>query len=271
MPLVDAHAHIHGHEYAADRPAMLARARAQGIAAIVTAGTDLASSEAACSLAGQDPCVWAAVGIHPHDAARAPAPARAELRRLAQSARVVAIGEIGLDFYRDLSPRSVQRRVFQEQLDLADELGLPVVIHSRDADAATHAMLAPWAARRRDSGAVEPFGVMHCYAYGAERLPAYVALGLFISLPGTVTYPKATLMHAAATAAPIDRLVLETDCPYLTPQSRRGRRNEPALLAETAGRVAALRGLSADDLRQRTTENARRLYRLPALGATEPC
>lgn len=269
MPLVDSHAHIQGHEYAADRAQMLERARAEGVVAIVTAGTDLESSEAAYTLAERESAVWAAIGIHPHDAAAAPPSASNELRGLARSSRVVAIGEIGLDFYRDRSPRDVQRRVFEQQLALADELGLPVVIHSRDADEATHAILAPWAARRRASGAGEPFGLMHCYAYGAERLPAYVQLGLFISMPGTVTYPKAAVMHGAARAAPIDALVVETDCPYLTPQSRRGRRNEPALLAETVAQIAHLRGMSIDDLRRRTTENARRLYRLPAPAVLE--
>ena len=269
MPLVDAHAHIHGREYAADRPQMLERARAQGVVAIVTAGTDLTSSEAACALAEAEPIVWAAVGVHPHDAASAPPSAGERLRQLAGSRRVVAVGEIGLDFYRDLSPRDVQRRVFERQLALAADLDLPAVIHSRDADEATHAILAPWAAGRRASGASEPFGVMHCYAYGAERVLAYTGLGLFISIPGTVTYPKAVSVHDGATAAPADLLVLETDCPYLTPQSRRGRRNEPALLAETVRRIAELRGVDEDELRLKTTENARRLYRLPALGASE--
>jgi TatD DNase family protein len=269
MPLVDSHAHIQGREYAADRPAMLARARAAGVIAIVTAGDDLASSAAGCDLAKREPDVWATVGIHPHNAATAPEDFSERLRTLAGSPRVVAIGEIGLDFYRDLSPRDVQCGVFERQLALADELRLPVVIHSRDADAATIAILEPWAAKRRAAGAAEPFGVMHCYAYGAERLPFYTGLGLYISIPGTVTYPQAALMQGAAVSAPLEMLVVETDCPYLTPQSRRGRRNEPALIAETASRIASLRAMEDADLRSITTENARRLYRLPALRTRE--
>ena len=261
IQLVDCHAHIQGGEYDEDRSRVLLRARDAGLAAIVVSGTDVASSRAAIHLAESDPHIWASAGIHPHDAAGVTPSDYDRIEEMARSARVVAIGEIGLDFYRDLSPRAVQRQVFEEQLALADRLDLPVVIHSRDADEDTIAILRPWAARRQAAGRAVPFGVMHCYAYGSERLHAYTALNLYISIPGTVTYPKATLMHSTAQQVPADRFVVETDCPYLTPQSRRGRRNEPSLLPETVAAVAVLRSESVEVTAAQSTANAQRLYR----------
>lgn len=265
MRLVDSHAHVQDVAYERDRATVLERARSAGVIAIVTAGTDLPSSQAAVQLAMAEPLIWAAVGIHPHDAAQAPSDTCAQLEQLARSERVVAIGEIGLDFYRDLSPRVAQERVFQEQLELAGRLDLPVVVHSREAHAATLGTLQPWASSQRASGRREPLGIMHCYAYGPERLADYLQLGFAISIPGTVTYPKAAAIADAAARAPLNRLVIETDCPYLTPQSRRGRRNEPALLTETVAKIAALRDISGTLVAERTTENAGRLFRLPVL------
>lgn len=259
--LVDCHAHVQSGEYDEDRSSVLQRARDAGLAAIVVAGTDVTSSRAAVRLAENDPLIWATAGIHPHDAAGVTPSDYDRIEEIARSPRVVAIGEIGLDFYRDLSPRALQRRVFEEQLELADRLDLPVVIHSRDADEDTIAILTPWATRRRAAGYAVPFGVMHCYSYGPERLHPYTALDLFVSIPGTVTYPKATLTHGTAHQAPADRFVIETDCPYLTPQSRRGRRNEPSLLPETVAAVAALRSESVEVTAAQSTANAQRLYR----------
>jgi len=222
------------------------------------------SSAAAVELAQRESAVWATVGIHPHQARQAQAADLDLLRTLAGSARVVAVGEIGLDFHYDHSPREQQLRVFELQLELADELSLPVVIHSRDADLDTFAILAAWSRRRSDRHSDGPFGVMHCYAYGAERLAAYADMGLFISIPGIVTYPKAEAAQQSAARVDEEVFVLETDCPYLAPQSRRGRRNEPALLRETAERVAALRGVHIEDVAKRSSANARRLYRLPS-------
>lgn len=204
------------------------------------------------------------MGIHPHEAQSTAAADLDQLRALAGSSRVVAVGEIGLDFHYDHSPRDQQRRIFELQLELADELKLPVVIHSRDADLETFAILSAWARRRSDRQFVKPFGVMHCYAYGPERLGAYADIGFFISIPGIVTYPKADEAQQSAVLVDDEVFVLETDCPYLAPQSRRGRRNEPALLHETADRVAALRGASIEHVAQRSSANALRLYRLPS-------
>jgi len=216
------------------------------------------------ALAQREPSVWAAAGIHPHEATASAEGDLGQIEALAGSPRVVAIGEIGLDFHYDHSPRDRQQSLFRRQLDLADRLRLPAVIHSRDADEATLAILSSWSPQRRSLGLPEPFGVMHCYAYGPERLRAYTDLGLYISLPGIVTYPKAEAVQQTAARVEAGVLLVETDCPYLAPQSRRGRRNEPSLLTETAARVASLRGVTVEALARQSTANARRLYDLPA-------
>ncbi|OGL15932.1 MAG: hydrolase TatD [Candidatus Rokubacteria bacterium RIFCSPLOWO2_12_FULL_71_22] len=253
--LFDTHAHLHFPEYAADLPDVLARARAAGVRRMLTIGTGVETSRAAVALAGREPDVWAAVGIHPHDAASADDTALAELERLASVARVVAIGETGLDFFRDLSPRAAQARAFRAQLALARRLGKPVVVHCRDAHAETLAILAE--ARVGDTG-----GIMHCFSGALDVARRCLDLGLLISLAGPVTYPKARALPDVARAVPADRLVIETDCPFLPPQPHRGKRNEPAYLTITAARVAELRGEPLEDLAARTTANARALLRV---------
>ena len=253
--LFDTHAHLHFPEYAADLPGVLARARAAGVRRMLTIGTDVETSRAAVALAGREPDVWAAVGIHPHDAASADDTALAELERLAGVARVVAIGETGLDFFRDLSPRAAQARAFRAQLALARRLGKPVVVHCRDAHAETLAILAE--ARVGDTG-----GIMHCFSGDLDVARRCLDLRLLISLAGPVTYPKARALPDVARAVPADRLVVETDCPFLPPQPHRGKRNEPAYLTITAARVAELRGEPLEDLAARTTANARALLRV---------
>ncbi|MBI4269320.1 MAG: TatD family hydrolase [Candidatus Rokubacteria bacterium] len=253
--LFDTHAHLHFPEYAADLPGVLARARAAGVRRMLTIGTDVETSRAAVALAGREPDVWAAVGIHPHDAASADDTALAELERLAGVARVVAIGETGLDFFRDLSPREAQARAFRAQLALARRLGKPVVVHCRDAHAETLAILAE--ARVGDTG-----GIMHCFSGDLDVARRCLDLGLLISLAGPVTYPKARALPDVARAVPADRLVIETDCPFLPPQPHRGKRNEPAYLTITAACVAELRGEPLEALAARTTANARALLRV---------
>ncbi len=172
------------------------------------------------AFADADPRVWATIGVHPHEAKDLERAGLERLRTLAASARTVAVGEIGLDYHYDHSPRQAQVRAsFELQLELADDLGLPVVIHSRDADADTFAILSAWSTGRRGSRRQEPFGVMHCYAYGPDRMREYVEIGLFISIPGIVTYPRAEQQQQTATLVDDEVLVLETDCPYLAPQS----------------------------------------------------
>jgi len=250
--LFDTHAHLHFPEFSEDLQEVLARARAAGVGRILTVGTDIESSRAAVTLADREPDVWAAVGIHPHDAASADSGALDDLERLAGADRVVAVGETGLDFFRDLSPREAQVEAFRAQLALARRLQKPVLVHCRDAHAETLAILAE--ARVGDVG-----GIMHCFSGDLDIARRCWDLGLLISLAGPVTYPRAGALPEVARAAPADRFVLETDCPFLPPQPHRGQRNEPGYLALTAARVAELRGEPLDALAARTTANARRL------------
>jgi TatD DNase family protein len=237
---------------------------------MVVIGEALDSSRAGVALAATDARLWAAVGIHPHEAHTATPDTYAALAALAREPRVVAIGEIGLDFHYDRSPRPVQAEVFRRQLELAAALNLPVSIHSRSAEAETLAILGDWSATRRAAGSREPLGVMHCFGYGPAAAARFVELGFFISLPGTVTFPKAEAVQAVARTVPDGMLVLETDAPVLAPQGHRGRRNEPAYLPETAATVAALRGVTAPVLAALTAANARRLFRLAASPAGTP-
>jgi TatD DNase family protein len=253
--LFDTHAHLHFPEYAGDRAEVLARARAAGVRGMVTIGTDVTASEAAIALAGEEPDVWASVGVHPHDAAAAGEASLAEIERLARAPRVVAVGEIGLDFFRNHSPRDVQIDVFRRQLELARRVALPVLIHCRDAHAETLAILAE--ARVGEMG-----GIMHCFSGDVEVARRCLDLGLLISLAGPVTYRNARALPEVARFVPADRLVLETDCPFLPPEGHRGKRNEPAHLGLTAARVAALRGEAIERVAAATSDNARALFRL---------
>ena len=253
--LFDTHAHLHFPEYAEDFDAMLARARDAGVRRMVTIGTDADTSRAALAIAGRDPNVWATVGLHPHDAESGDEAFFAELERLAASPRVVALGEMGLDFFRDLSPRPVQETVFRRQVALARRLRKPVVLHCRDAHAETLAILA-------EEHVADVGGIMHCFSGDVEIARRCLDLGLLISLAGPVTYPNARALPAVAKFVPADRLVIETDCPFLPPQPYRGKRNEPAYLTITASRVAELRGESLETLAARLTDNALRLFGL---------
>ena len=253
--LFDTHAHLHFPEFEADFDAMLARARAAGVRRILTIGTDVPTSRAAATLAAREADVWAAVGIHPHEAAEADDAALAEIERLASAPRVVAIGETGLDFFRDRSPREAQERAFRSQLALARRTGKPVLVHCRDAHEATLTLIGE--ADVREIG-----GIMHCFSGDVAIARRCLDLGLLVSLAGPVTYPKPGALPEVARFVPGDRLVVETDCPFLPPQPYRGKRNEPAYLAITAARVAELRGEPLADLAARMSENARALLRL---------
>lgn len=221
---------------------------------MLTIGTSAESSREAVALAEREPDLYAAVGIHPHDAAEADEAAFEELRRLAEaSGRVVAIGEIGLDFFRNLSPRDVQAEVFRRQLDLARRVGKPVLIHCREAHAETLEIL-------RAEGVQSVGGIMHCFSGDAEVARRCLDLGLLISLAGPVTYPNARKLPEVVRLVPEDRLVVETDCPFLPPQPYRGKRNEPAYLPITAARVAELKGAPLEELGRRMTENALALF-----------
>lgn len=263
--LVDSHTHIGMPQFDGDRRAVLERAFAAGVEWLLDVGADLASSQRAADLAGHEPRIRAAVGIHPHDAATVNRVALAELRALGQGQGVVAIGEIGLDYYRDLSPRAQQREAFESQLALAQELGLPVIVHDREAHADTLAILR----RAAQQPGASLRGVMHCFSGDLTLARAVLGLGFYIGIAGPVTYPRNETLSEVARLVPANRLLIETDCPYLAPQTCRGRRNEPAYVRFVAERVAELRGLSPSELGEITSENAQALFD-PGAGCGSP-
>jgi TatD DNase family protein len=258
--LIDTHAHLDFSQFDGDRQAVIARARAAGVGAIINVGTDLASSRRAVQLAADQDRIYAAVGMHPHDARKLDGTALAELRRLAQSAKVVAVGEIGLDFYRDLSPRGVQRKAFQAQLAWAAKLGKPVIVHDRDAHEEVMDLLAGWAGGLSHSRLAGRLGVLHTFSGDVAMAERAVDLGFFVSVAGPVTYQNAGRLLEVVQAIPLERLLVETDCPYLAPHPHRGQRNEPAHVRLVAARVAAVRGISPGEIEEATTANAQRLF-----------
>ncbi len=251
--LVDSHCHLQDSQFESDRDEVLDRARQAGVSAFVVIGTDLESSRRAVDLADSHSDVYAAVGVHPHDAKDLDDRTLGALERLADSPKVVAIGEIGLDYYRNLSPPEAQIDALQRQLDLARRLSLPVVIHSRDADGETYDVIAAYEERALpDWPKDRPLGVMHCFAGDLMLALRYIQIGFMISIPGTCTYPKADRVGAVAGGIPLRWMAVETDAPYLPPQPHRGRRNEPAYLPDTVARIAELRGDSVQTVAERT-------------------
>ncbi|NOT29359.1 MAG: TatD family hydrolase [Planctomycetes bacterium] len=252
--ITDSHAHLYWKSFDEDRAAVLARARAAGVTRMVVVGTNLESSRAAFALCAEEPGLFPTAGIHPQDAAAATPVARAEVEALCRRPECVGVGEAGLDWFKNLSPRAAQLDAFLWQLELARELDKPVVIHCRDAHADTERCLAQFPGVR---------GVMHCYSMGPAELAPYLAAGLFISFSGVVTYPKNEANRAAAAAVPLERLLVETDCPYLAPQGKRGKRNEPAFVLTVLEELARVRGTSVAELAHATSLNAARLFVLP--------
>jgi TatD DNase family protein len=257
VPLVDTHAHLSDQRFAGDLRAVLDRAAASGVGACVVVGYDLASSRSAVRLAHEIDSIWAAVGIHPHRASSVDDAALDALRSLARQPRVVALGECGLDFYRDLSPRDAQRRAFAAQLDLAAELDLPIIVHSREAMEETLSTLA--------ARPLPAQGVLHCFDGTAGNARRAVELGLYISCAGPITYRRDRTLAEAIASVPDHHLVLETDCPYLSPAGHRGQRNEPAHVRLIAESVAAVRGQPFAHIAAQTSLNAATLFRTPNL------
>jgi len=254
MRLFDTHAHLHFPDYADDLDAVLERARAAGVRGMVTIGTDRESNRAVTALAKRLPDVWATVGIHPHDAGEAAEADFGEMERLAgEEPKVVGFGEMGLDFFRDLSPREAQEKVFRRQIDIARRARKPIIVHCRDAHAETLAVLG-------EERAGETGGVMHCFSGNVEIARRCLDLGFYISLAGPVTYKNARALPEVARFVPGDRLVVETDCPYLPPTPHRGKRNEPAYVALTAACIAELRGTDPEALCDALTANAAKLF-----------
>ena len=249
--LIDTHAHIQMTEFDADREETLARAKAAGIELMVTVGYHLEASRLAVKAAGRYPEVFASVGIHPHDARHYNDATEKILQELAKSPKVVAIGETGLDFYRDRSPRPAQIEAFRRQIHLAKERGLPLIVHDREAHQETMQIL-------KEEGA--EVVVLHCFSGDLAMAEEAWARGYYTSIAGPVTYPKNGDLREVVRRARPDRFVLETDCPYLPPQAVRGQRNEPAHLLHTAHEVTGLLEMSLAELGRLTTENARRLF-----------
>ncbi|MBZ5578264.1 MAG: TatD family hydrolase [Acidobacteriia bacterium] len=252
MRLVDSHCHLDDRQFDEDREAAIERARAAGVGTLMAIGTGSGPPdlEAALRLADQYPFIVATVGVHPHDASKASEDTFVRLQELARRPRVKAIGEIGLDYHYDFSPREVQRAVFERQLTIAAEAGRPVVIHTREAWDDTLAIL-----RARWNGG----GVMHCFTGNEQQAGQALDLGFHLAFGGVLTFPKAEEVRQAARITPEERLLVETDCPYLAPVPMRGKRNEPAFLVETVRRLAEVRGVPPERIAEQTTRNFRRL------------
>jgi TatD DNase family protein len=251
--ITDSHAHVFWSSFDEDRELVLERARAAQVSRMVVVGTNLATSQAAFALCRDRAGLFPTAGIHPHDCAQALEADYAGIADLARERACVAVGETGLDLFKEYSPRALQADSFRWHLRLAVELDKPVVVHCRDAHEATVELLREFPLVR---------GVMHCYSMGPGELAPYLEAGLFISFSGVVTYPRNDANRAAARAVPVDRLLVETDCPYLAPQGQRGRRNEPALVRGVLEVLARERGADFEELARATSANAERLFGL---------
>jgi TatD DNase family protein len=259
LRLVDSHAHLDMPVYN-DREEVLVRAQSAGVAAIVSVGIDLASSREAALMAANHSLIYAAVGIHPQEARNVTAKDIAGLSVLTLEKRVVAIGEIGLDFYRVYAPADQQIRVLEWQLAFADNLGLPVIIHSRQAEKEMISVLTAWRPRRIHPE--KPAGVIHCFNGTLETARTYLDLGFYISLGAYTGYPSSKAFREVIKQIPLDKLLVETDSPFLPPQRIRGERNEPAFVVEAARVLAEIKGASLDEVARITTSNASLLFGL---------
>jgi TatD DNase family protein len=254
--MVDSHCHLDGKVFDTDRDEVIQRAVDAGVERMLAIGTgegppDL---EAATRLADKYPVFLATVGVHPHEAAKYEDATSLRLRELLRHPKVVALGEIGLDYHYDFSPRDVQKRVFIEQMAVAREAGVPIVIHTREAWDDTLTLLEEhW----KPTGLG---GIMHCFTGSPPEVERTVALGFHLAFGGVVTYPKAVEVHESARLAPLDRMLLETDAPYLAPVPKRGKRNEPSYVLATAGRIAELRSTTLEEIARATTANFERLF-----------
>jgi TatD DNase family protein len=255
--LIDTHTHLDDARYKDDREATIARAREAGVEAFLTIGCDLATSEAACALAERYPFVYASIGVHPHEVKHVQDSWYDAFRCLARNKKVVAYGEIGLDYHYNHSSPKEQRERFREQIQVARELNLPVIIHTREAQEDTIAIL-------REEKASEVGGVFHCFSGDAWLAKDALDLGFYLSFSGILTFQNATMLREIAKNTPLDRVLIETDCPYLTPVPYRGKRNEPAYVAQVAQQLASLHApaLSLEDIASQTSQNAKQLFKI---------
>ena len=249
--LFDTHAHLNDEAFNADREALLAGLQEKGIGLVMNAGCSLEASREVVQMAKQYPWLYAAVGSHPDSADEVNENVIAEYRKLCRHDKVKAIGEIGLDYHYEYIPRQIQKKAFLMQMELARETGLPVIVHERDAHEDGMAIV-------KDFSNVT--GVFHCYSGSAEMARQLVELGWYIGFTGVLTFKNARKAIETAQSIPIDRIVLETDCPYMAPEPFRGKRNHPGYLYRMAEKLAEIRGMTVEEIRQITTENGKRLY-----------
>lgn len=251
----DSHAHLDDTRFDTDREMILARAKEQGLELIVNVGYDLESSRNSVKLAREHDFIYAAVGIHPHDALTANEETLKQIREMAAEPKVVAIGEIGLDYYRDLSPRDAQQKAFREQIAMARELNKPIIIHDRDAHGDIMEIL-------KEEAPFQAGGVLHCFSGSWEMAKECLKLNFYISIAGPVTFSNAGKLKEIAEKVPLDRLLIETDSPYLTPEPYRGKRNESSYVLHVARRIAEIRGMKSEEIGRIATANARELFRI---------
>ncbi len=253
--MIDSHCHVDSEQFDSDREAVIARALAAGVSTMLAIGTGEGPPhlDAAIQLADKHEAFLATVGVHPHSAVRVTPETYPELNRLARHPKVVAIGEIGLDYHYDFSPREEQHEVFIRHLQLAKELRLPIIIHTREAWRDTIDIL-------KEHWDTALGGIFHCFSEGVAEAEEALAMNFHFGLGGVLTFPKAEKLREAASFIPLDRILLETDAPYLAPIPYRGKRNEPAYVVDTAKRLAALRGLTVSELDELTSQNFRRLF-----------
>lgn len=249
----DSHAHLNDPKFDDDREAVISELAAHGVDHVMNVGCCLASSRDCVELAHRYPMIYASVGTHPQDAAEVNDSVLDAYRRMAQEEKVCAIGEIGLDYYYGSEDKEVQRRAFEQQLQLAQELELPVIIHSRCANGETMDILRNFP---------KLCGTLHCYAGSPEQAKQYVDLGWYIGFTGVVTFRNARKAVDTATVVPLERMLIETDCPFMAPEPHRGTRNDSRLVPLVAAKLAELRGVSPEEMGRITTENAKRLFRI---------
>lgn len=252
--LFDSHAHIDDEKFDDDRAEVIARAIENGVTGFVNVGACMESSARSIVLAEQYENIYAAVGIHPHEAEKALETDYEKLATWSKHSKVVAIGEIGLDYYYDFSPRDIQKNVFIKQIDVARQMDMPIIVHDRDAHGDILDILKKEAKGMR--------GILHCFSGSLEMAKEIIKLGFYISIAGPVTFKNAAKLPEIVNGVPLERLLVETDCPYLTPHPHRGKRNEPAYVRMVAEQVASLRGMEFLALAEATTNNAKNIFRI---------
>lgn len=264
--LVDTHCHLDFNAFDDDRDDVIQRAVASGVRTLLNPSVDLGNSQSVADLAAKHPSVFAAIGVHPNDSLVWGTGSPDELRKLAAHKKVVALGEIGLDYYWDKAPKDVQQKVFRAQLDLAAELELPVIVHNREASADVISMLLAWQTEliEQDSPLAARPGVLHSFSGDRDMAEKAIAANFLIGFTGPLTFKNAKELQTLASAIPLDHLLIETDSPFLSPHPERGQRNEPAKVVRVAEKLAELKGTTTDEVAAVTTANAERLFRFEA-------